>query len=135
MDSSMGPPYSTFDSRIHAAFSRIHVVTHVEVPFSRARIYCCFLLDLILRWERYAVTASHCLMQLGSGGAVSHPAGSEQSPGGGRAPQIWHLEVQNTAQKLNSWFSFLVQNEFKRKNHPFDVPSKANDMFARILKS
>ena len=34
-----------------------------------------------------------------------------------------------------SWFSFFVQNEFKRKNHPFDVPSKANDMFARILKS
>ena len=30
------------------------------------------------------------------------------------------------------WFSFLVQNEFKRKDHPFDVPNKANYTFAQI---
>ena len=30
------------------------------------------------------------------------------------------------------WFSFLVQNEFKRKYHPFDVPNKTNYMFAPI---
>ena len=75
-------------------------------------------------------------MQLGSGGAVSDPAGPGQSSGGGRAPQTWHLKVQNTALKNSTlWFSVLVQNEFKRKNHPFDVPRKANDTFARILKS
>ena len=33
------------------------------------------------------------------------PVGPWQSPGGGRALQIWYLKVQNTAQKLN----FVVQ--------------------------
>ena len=30
-------------------FGRIHVVTHVEVVFSRARTSCCSLLDLMVR--------------------------------------------------------------------------------------
>ena len=88
-------------------FGRIHVVTHVEVPFSRAHTSCCSLLDLIVRWARYEMTAGHCLMQLGVWGqwCCKPLAGPGQSSGGGRAPQIWHLKVQNTTQKLN----FVVQ--------------------------
>ena len=45
------------------------------------------------------MTASHLLMQLG-GGALQAPHQVQ-----GRAPEIWHLKVQNTAEKLN----FVVQ--------------------------
>ena len=78
-------------------------------------------------------------MQLGVWGALNlPPAGPGQKSGGVqgarplRNPEIWHFKVQNTDQKLNLWFSFLVQNDFKRKDHPFDVPNKANYTFARI---
>ena len=78
-------------------------------------------------------------MQLGVLGALSSPpAGPGRGLVGGGAkprgaPEIWHLKVQNTAQKNStSWFSFLVQNEFKRKDHPSDLPDKVNDMFAQI---
>ena len=40
------------------------------------------------------------------------------------------VKVQNTAQKLN--FVVQFQNVFKRNNHPFDVPNKANYTFAQI---
>ena len=75
------------------------------------------------------------LCSWGSGGPVSHPAGPEQSPGGVELRKSGILRYKIQPKNSTSWFSFLVQNEFKRKDHPFDVPSKANDMFARILKS
>ena len=78
-------------------------------------------------------------MQLGAWGALNlPPAGPGQKSGGvqGQDP----LEIRKSGilrykiQTKNStlWFSFLVQNEFKRKDHPFDVPNKANYTFARI---
>ena len=75
--------------------------------------------------------------QAGGMGALNlPPAGLGQRSGGypgGKAP----LSSGNLAYKIqpkNStlWFSFLVQNEFERKYHPFDVPNKANYTFAQI---
>ena len=56
-----GPPIALLIHVFTPFFGRIHVVTHVEVPFSRAHISCCSLLDLIVRWARYAMTTGHCL--------------------------------------------------------------------------
>ena len=66
------------------------------------------------------------------------PAGPGQRSGGvqGKKP----LELRKSGilrykiQPKNTilWFSFLVQNEFKRKDQPFDVPNKANYTFAQI---
>ena len=66
-------------------------------------------------------------LQLGVWGALP-PAGPGQRSGGGPrtkpfgAPEIWHLKVQNTAQKTQLlWLSYLVQNEFKRKDLMFQT--------------
>ena len=75
-------------------------------------------------------------MQLGVWGAVSPP---QQVHGRAlvgvelRKSGILRYKIQ--PKKSTSWFSFLLQNEFKRKNHPFDVPKKASYTFARILPS
>ena len=65
------------------------------------------------------------------------PASPGQRSGGGPGGQS-PLELRKSGilrykiQPKNStlWFSVLVQNEFKRKDHPFDVPNKANYTFA-----
>ena len=44
----MGPPIAPLIHVFTPYFGRIHVVTLVEVLFSRARTSCCSLLDLIV---------------------------------------------------------------------------------------
>ena len=79
-------------------------------------------------WARYAMTQVIALCSWGSGGVVS----PQQVQGTAlvvvelRKSGILRYKIQ--PKNSTSWFSFLVQNEFKRKNHPFDMPNKANDM-------
>ena len=78
-------------------------------------------------------------MQLGVWGCYTSP---QQVQGRGlvgvqgQGPlELWKSGIlRYKIQPKNStlWFGFLVQNVFKRKDHPFDVPNKANYTFARI---
>ena len=114
---------------------RIHMVTLVEVLFSHACTSCCSLLDLIVicsdrRFFLYAA---------GSLGGAKPPLSrsrtevwwaSKGSPLELRKSGILRYKIQPKNSTL--WFCFLVQIEFKRKDHPFDVLNKANYTSAQI---
>ena len=124
----------------------IHVFTPFLAEFTWSRLLrspCqVHALPAVLCWTLsclYAMTASHFLMQLGGWGCCKPPSRS-------RAELWWvfrgksSLELQKSGifrykiqpKNSTSWFSFFLQNEFKGKDHPSDVPNRANDTFAQI---
>ena len=72
----------------------------------------------------------------GLGDAKSPPAGQGRGLVGVqelRKSGILRYKIQ--PKNSTFWFSFLVQNEFKRKDHPLDVLNKANYRFPQISPS
>ena len=138
------PPHSTFDSRIHAVFL-------AEFTWSRLLRSCfhvhalpdvlCWTLSYRMHDMQWPQILSLSSWESGGGGWGTKPL-----PSRSRAAVCWVSRGQNPLELRKSgilrykiqlknstvWFSFLVQNEFKRKDHPFDVPNKANYTFAQI---
>ena len=116
--STEGPPITSLIHVFTPFFGRIHVFTHVEVPFSRSRTSCCSLLDLIVRWARYAMTAGYCPMQLGVWGRCKPPSRSraDRALVGIELRKSSILRYKIQPKNTTSWFSFLVQNEFLKKS-------------------
>ena len=129
------PPNSTFDSRRFLA----------EFTWSRL-LRSCFhvhaLPDVLcwtLSYRRHDMQWPQVLSLSSWGAAKPPPSRSRaevwwvsrwQSPLELRKSGILRYKIQPKNSTL--WFSFLVQSEFKRKDHPFDVPNKANYTFAQI---
>ena len=127
------PPIAPLIHVFTPFFGRIHVVTLVEVLFSRAHTSCCSY-GTICNDSRFFPYAAWVL-------------GGTKPPPNRSIAEVWWgsrwqgpLELQKSGilrYKIHTknstlGFSFLVQNELKRKDHPFDVPNKANYKFARI---
>ena len=101
--------------RDHPLAPLVHVFTPFLAEFTRSRLlrspFHVHALPAVLCWTSSCRRHDMQLPQVialcswGSGGTLIPPAGPGQSPRGPRAPAIWHLKVQNTAQKLN----FVVQ--------------------------
>ena len=63
-------------------------------------------------------------------GQISGWGSRAQSPVKLQKSGILRYKIQ--PKNSTSWFSFLAQNEVKRKNRPSDMPYEANDTFAQI---